>query len=281
MSGDDVWKRAPRADEHVFVFICGLHRSGTSILFRCLRQHPDFSGFHDTGVAEDEGQHLQSVYPPAYVHGGPGKFVFDPRSRLTEKSPLVTDENRIRLFYQWSRFWDMDRRFLLEKSPPNLLKTRFLQAMFPNTRFITIIRHPIGAGLATKKWSHTRVTSLIEHWVRAHEAFVEDMAHLGHVHVLRYEDFVADPQGTLDEIFRFLGTEPVTNQLEVRNVNEKYFRMWEEMLAAPLSRWDVRRAIRRFEARVRPFGYSLEDPRALHEMSIPRRKGGAGPERDE
>jgi hypothetical protein len=44
------------------VFIGGLHRSGTSIVHRCLSDHPDVSGFQSTGVWEDEGQHLQSVY---------------------------------------------------------------------------------------------------------------------------------------------------------------------------------------------------------------------------
>jgi len=43
------------------VFVAGLHRSGTSLVHRCLAAHPDVSGFADTGVPEDEGQHLQTV----------------------------------------------------------------------------------------------------------------------------------------------------------------------------------------------------------------------------
>ena len=64
-------------------------------------EHPDASGFRDTGVPEDEGQHLQSVYRPARAHGGPGRFGFDPGAHLTEDSPLVTDENRARLAADW------------------------------------------------------------------------------------------------------------------------------------------------------------------------------------
>ena len=59
----------PKEDKK-FVFICGLHKSGTSLLFRILRDHPDMSGFTNTGVPKDEGQHLQSVYPPAWRFGG-------------------------------------------------------------------------------------------------------------------------------------------------------------------------------------------------------------------
>ena len=59
---------------HLLVFVGGLHRSGTTPLARALSAHPDISGFSNTGVPEDEGQHLQDVYPPAYVLGGPGRF---------------------------------------------------------------------------------------------------------------------------------------------------------------------------------------------------------------
>ena len=81
-------------DGKTLVFVGGLHRSGTSLLHRCLAEHPDASGFRGTGVPEDEGQHLQSVYRPARAHGGPGRFGFDPGAHLTEESPLVSDENR-------------------------------------------------------------------------------------------------------------------------------------------------------------------------------------------
>lgn len=67
-----------------------------------MAEHPAISGLRDTGVKEDEGQHLQSVYPKAKVYGGPGRFALDQRSHLTETSPLVTEANAQALFDAWA-----------------------------------------------------------------------------------------------------------------------------------------------------------------------------------
>jgi hypothetical protein len=64
----------------------------------------------------------------------------------------VTPENRQKLFEEWSRYWDVSKPYLLEKSPPNLIRTRFLQAMFPSSYFVVLLRHPIPVALATQPW---------------------------------------------------------------------------------------------------------------------------------
>ncbi len=93
-------------NRYKFIFLCGLHRSGTSPLFRILREHPQISGFFNTGVPEDEGQHLQTVFPAAKVYEGPGRFGFAREAHLTDESGLVMAENRQKLFAEWSKYWD-------------------------------------------------------------------------------------------------------------------------------------------------------------------------------
>jgi len=250
--------------DHTFVFIGGLHRSGTSLVSRCLADHPATSGFHDTGAPEDEGQHLQSVFPRASAYGGPGKFGFAQAMHLTESSSLVTAESRRLLREEWSRHWDTTRTHLVEKSPPNLIKARFLQAMFPSSSFVFILRHPVAVAGATKKWKRrTPLAKLVEHWVVCHEIMRADLGHLHRAKVIHYEHLVMRPAEVLADLFRFVGLEPVDVDREVRsNVNESYFAQWESWKREFFNGRSIRKAQRHLEERISRFGYSLVDLRA-------------------
>ena len=254
--------------EHQHVFVGGLHRSGTTLFGRCLAQHPEASGFSGTDAIEDEGQHLQTLYKPGNKHGGPGKFGFDPEAHLTEDSPLVSAEGRRLLDREWSAHWDMTRPVLIEKSPPNLIRTRFLQALYPDARQIIVMRHPIAVACATQKWSWTSYTALIDHWLTCHELMVQDAKHLPGLHVVRYEDFVARPDDVLAEAFRYIGLEPYPAGLAVRsNVNDAYFARWDARRWNLAKRYDTDRAVARFSERAARFGYSMSEPARLGEVA--------------
>jgi sulfotransferase family protein len=255
------------AQTHPFAILGGLHRSGTTLLFRMLREHPEISGFANNQDAnewlgaEDEGQYLQSVYPPAIFWGGPGKFAFSPDANLTEESEFLTEESKAQLPLEWFPFFDLSKRFLLEKSPPNILWTRFLQGIFPNSWFVIIERHPVAVSLATEKWSPTGLPSLVEHWLVAHETFEKDRPHLKRVMTVKYETLISQPLPTLTTIYKFLGLEPhPTTTFEATSThNDKYFAQWRKLGQDPQSSAAIQECIDKYEARVRAFGYSLQD----------------------
>ncbi len=246
-----------------FIFLGGMHRSGTSVLHEIIRGHEKISGFSDTGVPEDEGQHLQSVYEPALSFGGPGKFAFDERAYMNENHSLATSENAQKIYEEWSSHYDLSCPYLIEKSPPNLIRTRFFQKLYPNSKFIVILRHPLAISYATKKWSGTSINSLLEHTLMAYEAFFKDMSSLNSLYLLRYEEFVKEPQKAIESIFDYLDLDPVEITHSIRsNTNDKYFAMWEKDRKNIINRLlpnSLNSLVNKFEARANNCGYSLAD----------------------
>src|SRR4030095_15300480 len=127
---------------------------------------------------------------------------------LRETSVLLTRGNVIKLRECWQPFWDTSKTIYIEKTPSNLLRTRFLQAAFPNTYFIVIRRHPVPVSIAIQKWkvNVTSLHSLFEHWLHCHELFEEDKRYLKQVYELTYEDYIQRPDKCHQEIAAFIGT---------------------------------------------------------------------------
>jgi hypothetical protein len=249
--------------EKKFVFVCGMHRSGTSVLFKSLRQHPKLSGFVRTGTIEDEGQHLQSAIPSDNAYGGVGRFGFSAQNHWTEESPWVTNAVREKLYYEWGQFWNLNAEVLLEKSPPNIIHTRFLQALFPNSYFILIKRHPVATSYATrmfagKKRFRFNLYTLFKHRCLCHDIFEKDKAYLKNVYEIRYEDFVQDPDKYMDEIYQFIGINSCPSGLEIKSAtNVRYFDEWRKLSDRKMLKLYVKQLKRVFEEKIKRHGYQL------------------------
>jgi len=267
-----------------YVFVCGLARSGTSVLGRNIARLENCTGFKNTGAGGDEGQFLQDVYPIAAVCGGAGRFGFDPRAHRTETSELLTPENVARLHASWHAYWDKSKTICVEKTPGNLLMTRFLQAAFPNSYFVVIKRHPVPVSMSSQRWkiNVTSLHSLFKHWLHCHELFEKDEKYLKHVYELRYEDYVEDPDKYHQEIARFIGTRvpeaPKEDKFRYvtqwanptglrvperamektsRAYDKKYFDRWSDLLNNSLFKSYCRYIAVKYESRFAKYGYSL------------------------
>ncbi|MSU20361.1 MAG: sulfotransferase [Pedosphaera sp.] len=275
-----------------YVFVCGLPRSGTSVLGRNIARLENSTGFKNTGVLEDEGKFLQDVYPSGYEDSGAGRFGFDPRNHRTETSDLFTAENVVKLRASWHSHWDKTKLICVEKTPENLLMTRFLQAVFPNSYFIVVRRHPVPVGMAGQRWK-VNVTSLyrmFEHWLHCHELFEQDKKHLKHVYELKYEDYVEHPDRYHLEIAAFIGSrvpEPPKEDTfryvaQWRNPvglrvpegamedvsgahNKKYLDRWANLLRNSFFKRYYRHIARKYEPRFAKYGYSLTTGLGLDE----------------
>jgi hypothetical protein len=172
---------------------------------------------------------LQDVYPQDWQAGGPGFFAYAAIAHQTEQdSAGRTAELRNRLMRSWQPYWDMSRQVLIEKTPGNLLKARFLQSLFGDEAyFVFVTRHRLAVSLATQKWSRTSVFALIDHWLTAHEIVREDLRYLRRVICVSYEQLVEDPASTIAEILAFLEMTPMDlKPVNTQDYNSGYFAAW-------------------------------------------------------
>jgi hypothetical protein len=97
-----------------------------------------------------------------------------------------------------------------------------------------------------------------------------DVAHLRRATVVRYEDLVGDCRGELERLQRFAGLEPHPCGPTPRaGLNDAYLEQWERLRGNPGRAVYRELIVRRFEARVAHFGYSLRHPdRAADRLAL-------------
>ena len=150
--GDAITKLAQeevdQIKNHAFIFVGGIARSGTSFMRHIVKSASFASGMDSCENTTNcrqfsyEGQWLllqgqvKGIYKPGnYNHLTEANFTKDfPSERISAF-----------LFSSWKRYWDLSKPVLVEKSPPNILKMRWLAGAFQSAaqiRFVNIIRHP-------------------------------------------------------------------------------------------------------------------------------------------
>ncbi|WP_185804980.1 sulfotransferase family protein [Pontivivens nitratireducens] len=217
-----------------YVFVGGLHRSGTSLLAGLIGQHPDIGTIEGAPVPEQEGVYLQGAIAHTARHGVPGDFAHDPDQHLTELSPCNTLETATRLTRDWDGWFQPGTPWRIEKSPVNLLRARLYQQLFPMAHFIFLVRHPLAVSRATAKWSGKTESELLEHWQAAYQIVERDLSYLHCALVLRYEDLCAAPAQVMDRVAAFLALDPAPFHRGVHDVHDGNARYLDAAPAGPL-----------------------------------------------
>lgn len=190
----------------------GCCNSGTTILWQSLLSHAHLSG------PPSEGQDLADI-PDCMTHFlGKQTFrqwahpKFKDSYRLTERNYEITLAERLTSIY--ADYWIPGTRFI-EKSPPNLMRVRFLQSVFPNALFVMIVKNglAVAEGIRRKRWYdpdrqhmaglHTHLEDAAVQWCSANKILLEDRKFLKRSIVVRYEDLVTNPRKTLHKVLRF------------------------------------------------------------------------------
>ena len=214
------------------VFICSLHRSGTTLLERLLSAHYELA-YLRADVSESEGQHIQSVFSPAKAFGGPGRFAFSRRMMAELEGLTDHPDCRARILADWCRFVVGTSPVLLEKSPPKLTKIWWLREVFPGSSFVIMTRDPRAVAAATQKWSKISLPELMMHWNAAYSQAMADFREEDCM-LVRYEELTARPDEEIARLGAFLGCAPRPNagtleerHSEMLNSNAEYLEAHE------------------------------------------------------
>ncbi|NQZ87208.1 MAG: sulfotransferase [Colwellia sp.] len=218
-----IFNLLPDLNHKQLLFIGGLHRSGTSPLYNLIRTANGVSGISGTTVPEQEGQFLQSVYTPDSEYGL--LFGFEKSCHLTEVDQRANSVSRASLLRSWGQFWHNKATCYVEKSPSNIIRARFLQTIFPEGKFLFIVRHPIPYAFAVQKWTNADITTIIQHWLHVHTILLNDAAFIKNYLIVRYEDICDEPQSFRNQIYDNFGIE-LANTINFEDKNQAYFSRW-------------------------------------------------------
>lgn len=194
----------PVPKDKTWIFLVGCYNSGTTLLAELLGQHPSISAL------PTEGHFITDQFVKDFDVGLPRMWVErEDLFRITEEDE---GPDPVRLKKEWGMRLDLSKPVLLEKSPPNSAKTRWLQKHFENAYFIGIMRngYAVAEGITRKaNPSHLKNSWPIEmsayQWKRSNEVLDQDAKHLRHYMWITYEDLAADTMGTLNKITEFVG----------------------------------------------------------------------------
>ena len=194
--------RAPAATRPPPVFFVGFPRSGTTLMERALKAHPEI-------VTTDERTPLAPILAELTESGGyPGTL-----DRLTASEIKDLQD----------RFWaqaeadlgPLEGRLLVDKMPLNLVNLGLANCLFPDARVLVALRDPRDACLSCFmqrfQFSDAMANFLdLESTAATYVAVMDLWRHFRQVLSLpwleyRYEDLVGDFRGTLERALEFIG----------------------------------------------------------------------------
>ena len=270
------------------VFLIGLMRSGTTMLMNILSEHPQLLkvGFELNNVWSEIGgapcsincsERTEEHYKPEYGNNMSAYF-----ARYIDES-----KRPIRHLARWSAkrfyrsgrvFYDWDNLYLLNKSPHLSNKIRYLNAMFPQAKFIVIVRDIYAQSASLKVhlnqyhenekyyfelpvntnncWTNhinpdfkkipkenvfpPDFSMIPEYWIRMHKVIFEHLKHIPQDQqlVFKYEDFLNERAAYLNRVFDFLHLESIHKKELAKIVDSSRIIQNTTTSGNPLTKWE-------------------------------------------
>jgi len=234
------------------VFIIGCGRSGTSILTKSLRVHKEICEFSEANEIWDP-----KGYPWNKSNLNRPPIWSDPNEYIEKWREYFDESYKRKLKNVFGTFQYISRKkVFLNKSPMNTFRIPDIQDIFPDCKFIHMIRD---GRAVTRSWTKKQfraiedneeifrnrgyyydfdgLLKLISNSWREHikEVFRQKeklgLEKAGKLIELRYEDLVENPESTMNEIYDFIGLNKSNTKLSDYSYFENMNYKWKEDLS--------------------------------------------------
>jgi Flp pilus assembly protein TadD len=275
------------------VFLIGFPRSGTTLLEQILSSHPDVATMDEREAISKAAlyfvktfgeTHRPDMMAQAAKTGKAAWYLANPcyPAALSDLRPADIEEMR-RIFFEVHGIGENgpEKKIFIDKLPLNILYVGIIKCIFPDARFILALRHPCDSVLSCFMQQfklnpymarfldlqeaarfYDEAFSLWEHYAKVFEL---------DVHVIRYEDVVADFRPAIEPLLAFLGVpwddavlsyDETARKQNIRTPS--YHQVTEKIYTRASGRWlSYRKHMESVFSLLEPhalrYGYSMED----------------------
>lgn len=232
-----------------FVFLIGRPRSGTTMLRSMLDAHPNIR-------IPLESAFIKNLFPEYGMikKWKPGKilaFHNDLRKQpqfnlwaidneylkklLLDIPEDFTFQEICKIIYSnvVSLFNKKEIKIIADKNPPYTLYIPFIQKIFPDARFIYIIRDYRDNVLSMKNVDFERpwLPSLAYRWKYYNKKFLKSYRKdRSRFYIIKYEDLVTDPENHLKKLCDFLGIEYTDDMIHYNRIKDEALKIYPQEL---------------------------------------------------
>lgn len=172
-------------EKNDYLFILSPPFCGSTILTQIISSSKNVSCNNNIGLRE--GQHLPKAKDILFT---------DNRWQKNKK----IDWNNIKLI--WHKYWDLSKQILIEKSPPNIIRTNDITQTFHGVKFICLVRNPyaqIQSNIRRYDTETSQATLKYIDYLKYQKTNYENNDAI----LIKYEELTENPQLIKKQIFDF------------------------------------------------------------------------------
>lgn len=246
------------------VFLIGFPRSGTTLLDTILMGHSDTQVYEEVPVLENLSASIGGL------------------DRIATLGTAEITDLRNRYFAELGKHAAIQPgKMVIDKNPLSMIRMPLIHRLFPDAKIIFAMRHPCDVVLSCymQNFKPTEAMSSFLDLANASRTYDRIFAYWEHccevlplnVHMLRYEDMVADVESEMRSLFDFLGLEWQASVLDHQKTAKErgyirtpsYAQVTEKIYSSASGRWQrYRQYMNEVLPILRPwadrFGYSVD-----------------------